>query len=512
MPRPRAAKYRRISDDREGRELGVHRQDEDLDQFADQLDLAVVADYCDNDIGASTRSRRPRPEYEQMLLDARAGKFDVIIAYTSGRLTRRPREHEDLIELAEQYGTAFRYIRSPSFDLNTANGRMIARVLAAKDANETEEMAERVSRAALQRAQRGEWHGGRVPPPGYRLVRGEDGKFAGLELDAQQSQLLRDAASRLLDGESLYSICNEWNEAGLVTRDGAHWRSSTLRRTLLKPAMIAKRTHRDAPGQLFDTGWPELLDRETWDRLCDLLGSNSRLSPPLDGSYGSKRALGGGVTVCGEIHPKTGKVCGMKLVSQRHRGVVRLICHKQATSGCGVVTVNYAALEKFVLDMVLERLDSEEFRAELKRERKTDDGRERELRDRLKELDRRRGRAQRAFLSEIMTEAEARAEVRAVDEEYGKIRESLARLVSGRLAEGVQSADDARKLWATADVARRRRFIQSLVTAVIVRRWPAGMATNLTARRGESAESLKSRNDELMREALRRRVRIEWRR
>ena len=76
--------------------------------------------YTDNDIGASTRSRKPRPDYQRMLADARAGRFEVILAYASSRLTRRPREHEDLIELAERHGVAYRYVRSPSVDLNTA--------------------------------------------------------------------------------------------------------------------------------------------------------------------------------------------------------------------------------------------------------------------------------------------------------------------------------------------------------------------------------------------------------
>jgi hypothetical protein len=37
--------------------------------------------------------------------------------------------------LAEQYSVQCRYVASPSFDLNTAGGRLIARVLAANDAN-----------------------------------------------------------------------------------------------------------------------------------------------------------------------------------------------------------------------------------------------------------------------------------------------------------------------------------------------------------------------------------------
>jgi DNA invertase Pin-like site-specific DNA recombinase len=105
--------YLRISDDREGRELGVGRQEQDCLQLAARLRCPVHDVYKDNDISASTRSRKARPEYQRLLADARAGHVATVIAYTSGRLTRRPREHEDLIELAERHGVRFRLRRLP---------------------------------------------------------------------------------------------------------------------------------------------------------------------------------------------------------------------------------------------------------------------------------------------------------------------------------------------------------------------------------------------------------------
>ncbi len=163
----RAAKYRRISDDSEGLELGVGRQDADLDEFARQHGYEVVSDYVDNDAGASTRSRKPRPGFDQLLVDARAGKFDVIISYTASRLTRRPRENEDLIDLAQNHGIRIEYIRSPSFDLNTADGRMVARVLGSNDTAEAERTAERVARKRRSTAEQG------LSSGGFRARRGQ---------------------------------------------------------------------------------------------------------------------------------------------------------------------------------------------------------------------------------------------------------------------------------------------------------------------------------------------------
>lgn len=190
----RAAKYRRISEDREGRELGIQRQDEDLDELGERRGLTFVDNYVDNDTGASSKSRKPRPDYTRMLADARAGKFEVIAAYTTGRVTRRPREFEDLIDLSVECGIEFMYVRSPEFDLRTAQGRRIARQLAAQDAGESEEISERVTRESKARAMRGGNHGGRrcsgytadgkslIPAEAVELARGVDEVLRGTPL------------------------------------------------------------------------------------------------------------------------------------------------------------------------------------------------------------------------------------------------------------------------------------------------------------------------------------------
>lgn len=59
--------YLRISDDREGKELGVKRQEEDVRALADYLGVTLVRTFIDNDISASTNSHEYRADYEEML-------------------------------------------------------------------------------------------------------------------------------------------------------------------------------------------------------------------------------------------------------------------------------------------------------------------------------------------------------------------------------------------------------------------------------------------------------------
>lgn len=224
MTKLRAARYRRISDDREGLELGVARQDEDTMALCVRNGYQVVADLCDNDISASTLSSKARPQYDEMMRRGRAGEFDVIVAYTSGRITRRPRENEDLIELAERHGVRFAYVASPAFDLNTADGRHVARILAAGDAAEPERIGERVRRKLQQRRDGGLTYNGaarfgyaKIGPATYELVQPE-------------ADLLLEAYRKIVSGQASFeAIANAWNAMGVTTTKGGRWTRQTLR-------------------------------------------------------------------------------------------------------------------------------------------------------------------------------------------------------------------------------------------------------------------------------------------
>lgn len=282
-PPRRAAKYRRISEDREGLELGVNRQDEDLDELGNRRGLIWAGDYVDNDAGASTRSTKRRPRYEQMLRDARAGKFDVIAAYTTGRVTRRPREFEDLIDLAQDYGIEFMYIRSPEFDLRTAQGRRIARMLAAQDAGEAEEIAERVQRDVLRRARQGEFHGG---PKGYGVT--ADGRSL---VKAEAAEIRRWCAHVMARG-SLHGICTDLANRGVVSPTGKSWRTPVVRRIVMSPRIAGLRFVR---GVEYKAPNPQIVPVATWRAVVRLLEDPARKT---NHRGTARRHLGTGLFIC----------------------------------------------------------------------------------------------------------------------------------------------------------------------------------------------------------------------
>jgi DNA invertase Pin-like site-specific DNA recombinase len=280
-----AATYERISDDREGRELGVERQRKDNRAVAKREGLILVDSppYTDNDLSASTKAKKARPQYQRLLADARAGRFSVIVAYTSSRLTRKPREFEDLIDLATQYGIRFLYVRSPSFDLNTAAGRQIARTLAAQDAGVAEGTAELVAREVKHRAERGEFHGG---PRGY-----------GLEADGQticeeEAEHIRTWATHVLAGGSLRGIAAALNAAGVPTVNGAAWRGEVIRKILIAPRIAGLRV---LDGAEWLAPNPPIVPPATWRALRVVLQASDRRAH--DAST-ARKWLGVGLFTC----------------------------------------------------------------------------------------------------------------------------------------------------------------------------------------------------------------------
>jgi DNA invertase Pin-like site-specific DNA recombinase len=509
--RQRAAIYTRISRDPEGERLGVDRQRADLDRHAAKLGLEVVQRFEDNDIGASTRSTKARPAYNAMLAAARDGQFDVILAYTSSRLTRRPRENEDLIELAERHKIEFKYKNSPSFDLNTADGRNIARILAANDAAESERIAERVKRASQQRAEQGGFHGGR-PAFGFEAVLDDTGKVKAWRHHPQHAAWLREAAKRLLAGESMYSLCADWNAKGRTTGNGAIWRSRAIKRMITSPAVAG---YREYDGQLVKaTQWKPILDEKTWQKLRALLGDDMHQPRPFPtGKTARKYALSGFVR-CG----KCGQV--MSSMTATKAGPPSFYCNPAATGGCGGTRIAMEPLELYIYERLIDYIDSDAFRAKLAANAggdEDDSHSEQELRDSIEQDRQRLHDLDDQHTDGDLDDARWRRQVQRLSERIQSHETELAELTRRAARSNTPDLRSVRRGWERRQEnnkqnnAWKRDVLSMFIDKVMIQPYPDGMPVTLTRRRGESDESLAERRAELVATALRVRVKVSWR-
>lgn len=85
----RAAVYARVSTQDQAREekVSLETQISDIERYCQNKDYSLIEPYY-IDIQSGSDNRKDRPQFEKMLLDARNGNFDVIVAWRPDRLYR----------------------------------------------------------------------------------------------------------------------------------------------------------------------------------------------------------------------------------------------------------------------------------------------------------------------------------------------------------------------------------------------------------------------------------------
>lgn len=483
----------------------MQRQLDDCLALAERLGVEVSNIYSDNDIGASSRSRpKPRPQYDEMLRAARAGEFEVIIAYTTSRLTRRMAQAVELVALARDQGIVFQYVKSPSFDLNTAAGRQVAQILATNDEMESDVISERVSRAALQRAEAGKFHGN-LGPFGFQTVKDpKTGKVAGLEPHPVHADWVREAIQRLLKGDTVYGICVDWNAQGRKTRErknnpgGSHWIPKTLRAVVRNPALVGKRSHN---GTLYDASWKPIVDQQDWDRVVALLNDPSRRERGRNFGTARKYPLSG-ILSCA--------ICDTTLTSMtatRLRGY-SFVCSKIPYDGCGKVRIAHHPLEDWIREQVFARLDTPTL------DPPADEGlraRETALHDELRKLGEQSKRAKLGYVEGILTNAESKAELARIADESASVETELAELTATSVRENIPRGKRLRELWSIKDPTWQRQILGSVIETVRIAPYPKGVTTTLTRFKAESDDEYQARKLGWQLEVLEARVTVVWR-
>lgn len=342
--------YARLSQEdataRPGEATGTERQIADCRAKAEREGWNIVAVYEDRDHSASDL-RRKRPDFERMLADLADGvKVDGVLAYKLDRLLRHPKEAERIIELADTRGFGIVSLNDPGIDLSTPGGRAMFRMTITWAKLETETMSLRIRRKARDDAEAGRPNGGGIRAFGLTADK--------TAIVPPEADLIREAASRIIDGDSIHSVVVDWNARGVTTPgrkaapEGRKWEVSSLRRMLTAPRIVGDRSHH---GVVVSSGaFPAILDRETWERL------RAVLSTPRGASGGRtvRKHYLTGLAMCGR--------CGRSLIARPdYRGTTRYVCAQPR--GCGGITVAKHNIEPLIAEAIAIRLDSPAFRS-----------------------------------------------------------------------------------------------------------------------------------------------------
>lgn len=336
-----AAIYCRISRDAEGEGTGVARQEKLCRELAARHGLTVVEVYTDNDIGASEKTdyRKVRHGFNKLVADTRAGVFQVILAYSNSRLTRRMRELEDLIQLHAETGVQIRTVVSGDDNLSTADGRMVARIKASVDASESERISERQKAKFLEKAMQGK--------PKLTRQRAYGWEADGITINEEEATRVREAVEKIKRGMSITAIAREWERAGYLTAaGGTAWEWTTVKQVCLGWRAAGVRTYKREPlydklGELVRGEWEPLISLE--DRTTALAALEKRSRKKVR----QGRWMLTGLLWCGECaKPLYGQL------SSGSRGIDTYACKS------GDVSISALKLENVVQSALLSRMNT----------------------------------------------------------------------------------------------------------------------------------------------------------
>lgn len=461
----RAFIYLRQSLDRTGSGAAVERQREDCLKLCAERGWQVAHTFVDNDVSAS--SRKPRPEYRNMLESVEQGGAEVVVAWHIDRLTRRLTELEELIELAQRTGLRIATVTG-DVDLSTDAGRLVGRILASVARGEVERKGARQKRAQQQAAEQGRPAGGRRPF-GYASD--------GVTVNEPEAHHVRQAYADVMHGASLKSIARRWNEAGVLTTacrrvpdhdthecsgtpcnkrtdhekhecEGGLWSHSTARGVLKNPRYAGLRTYR---GEVVGPAtWPALVDSDTFEAVRAILSVPERRTTLTT----ARKYLLPSLALCWK--------CGSDVATGHTRHNKRVyVCRARKC-----ISRKAEPVDAFVEAVVIERLsrpdaadvlspsDSDELR--------TLTAKAAGVRERLDDL--------ATGLEEgLLTLAAVRKSSERLRDELGRVEAAIASAARADSLGPLVAAHDVRAAWEGLDIAQRRQVVDALMTVTLLK-------------------------------------------
>jgi hypothetical protein len=192
-----------------------------------------------------------------------------LLVYKVDRYSREP-SHIDILKkagwwVASEYRT---------YDPTTSDGLKSLRDAASSAEEETKRLSERTLAQRQQAAEAGVRMGARAFGWGYHSAKGKIKKRN--KINEAEAALVREGMQRILEGESLASICRDWNARGIQTSRGGPWTTGGLRNVLERWSNAGVRQHRGQPLHGVKVEWEAICDLETLEKVRAKLGAQQR--------------------------------------------------------------------------------------------------------------------------------------------------------------------------------------------------------------------------------------------
>ncbi len=239
----------------------------DVERYCADHDYRIVKRYELNDRSAYKGEQEERQR--EALGDVRAGEIQAVVAWASDRVERRGAEATlRIYRLFREAGGRLESVQEPQ--LNTTDPELMLAITGWKDQQESKRKSERVRIAFDTIKANGAVYGG--VPYGFAITGTKYQKH--MVPDAIEAAVIREAVDRYLNkGESLRTICRDFERRGIQPPKGKRWEAHTLSRILRNPAIVGRKA--DASGNTVVRCQP-IITRQQFNRIDNHMASRAR--------------------------------------------------------------------------------------------------------------------------------------------------------------------------------------------------------------------------------------------
>jgi site-specific DNA recombinase len=501
-PQLRAGVYARLSETYDAAE-SVPTQLERGGAHAERRGWVLAARFKDD--GFSGFKEITRDGFADLIAAIERGEIDVVIVRDVDRLTRNLTDWNRFEKACVAHGVLLSPYTGGDLDLSTPEGAYYGGMETLRAKRESAVKSARVREAADRNARAGKRAGGGWRWFGYVRVYANPEEpdhrkrvILRKELHPVEAEALRDAARRVLLGETVGSIVREWTARGIKPVAADEWSVSSLIYTL-KSARIAG--FREWQGNKYPTTqWPAIIDEDTHERLAKLFADPSRRRYTVR----RKPHLLAGIAVC----PKCGKGLHYRRFSRQQRPRSDSYgCVKGPGIGCGGVAINAEFLEEYVTGTVLDALESPRVQQALRESGDQDAPRRAELLAEIERAQEVRAQARRDLAEDIIDRTDWLDIRQRTEDRITRARREYDRLTgTGPVLGDIPPSERVRDVWESWSTERRRAAIRGVFHRIIVHPLPPGVASNPGSRSKDAAK-----RRELQMAILRQRVEFDWR-
>lgn len=287
---------------------------------------------------ASRFTTKARPDWDRLLTDLVAGRFNILVLWESSRGDRSLTSWSALLDNCRKHGVRIHVVsHEQTYDLSVSRHWETLANDGVKSASESESTSRRLKRAAAAGAKAGRPYG----PIAYgyeRVYELVDNVRVLVEQrpHPEQAPIVEEIITRIGKSDPIVHITNDLTRRGVPSPTGGAWDRSSVRRIATNVAYVGQRRHN---GDTHAGAWPPLVEQGVFDAAARVLSDPTRKTT----RPGRAMYLLSYLISCG--------VCGGPCQARSHRQRLLYSCSQK---GCTAIRADW--VDDWVTELVLRRL------------------------------------------------------------------------------------------------------------------------------------------------------------